>query len=816
MVHIQELPDEILIRVLWYCPDAVAKGVVPLLNKWFRAFVHRTARPVAALRRELLLQNLVFKVGALDWPGSRGCQRTTGVSRMRPLVRSRPTRASPNYEREPGDIPLSLNAFSVDSTLVWDALPERIREFLGMTRMTLQLREVWAPVGFAKLQQLLSELQAESRGLGVCSATRDRLAATYEHLAAVLRQSSDTFLVVSFPLLGRHGARLGVRPQKEMVHILVPMGDAVLPETEVKTTSEAVFLTSPTGAVPHTLTRTEFIVSYANVADRIRRHITRAPRPVGDPVLRTQLSVHTTEPLATGEEFRHSWAVAADRRANIDRVAILAQRQAASASRGLRRTPQQQQSRRLAQRLVPFERVERMCAALFAQATADPAWPPEVVNFALCHIVVLGATAIVPLRYSISEFGISEAMYMGHISTMQELQRQFGIVTHILDECLGVQRTLLFSNAVEVYPTNIGRPEPPRFILVDFPDRDDPHWGLERPDLAPRVVGRVGDDVCHTESGSIAQFVAFRDVLVGDELTVHIVNAFEPRHWNTVFKQHTVSVATGLRTCPQCHTHQHRQNLGVTAFLMTLAEYTLDRSRRRVHAWSVGDQVGRFDYMQDEVRRTISSYYGQLVARGFPQDYSDARVVNPETGTLLGPGGIRMRPDRLNLDAHDIVRVLPGRAVVDGVVKVPVHTHYGLFLLVCEANLAMEGPAWVGPGRVWAPEAPAPAAGREAAIEVLQTCMISTIPSDLGSAAPPPSPAVDWDAIVDIANPRMGFSELLYSRLFCNDVIEEWYSSGTEVRRAIDYRRFVNPTSYDEIPVLEKLAKIRQYDRTHR
>ena len=181
--------------------------------------MHRTARPVAALRRELLLQNLVFKVGALDWPGSRGCQRTTGVSRMRPLVRSRPTRASPNYEREPGDVPLSLNAFSVDSTLVWDALPERIRDFLGMTRMTLQLREVWAPVGFAKLQQLLSELQAESRGLGVCSATRDRLAATHEHLAAVLRQSSDTFLVVSFPLLGRHGARLGVRPQKEMVHI---------------------------------------------------------------------------------------------------------------------------------------------------------------------------------------------------------------------------------------------------------------------------------------------------------------------------------------------------------------------------------------------------------------------------------------------------------------------------------------------------------------------------------------------------------------------------------------------------------------------
>ena len=169
-----------------------------------------------------------------------------------------------------------------------------------MTRMTLQLREVWAPVGFAKLQQLLSELQAESRGLGVCSATRDRLAATYEHLAAVLRQSSDTFLVVSFPLLGRHGARLGVRPQKEMVHILVPMGDAMLPETEVKTTSEAVFLTSPTGARPaHAHTdRVYRVLRQRGRPDPAPHHA--GARPVGDPVLRTQLSVHTTEAACHG------------------------------------------------------------------------------------------------------------------------------------------------------------------------------------------------------------------------------------------------------------------------------------------------------------------------------------------------------------------------------------------------------------------------------------------------------------------------------------------------------------------------------------
>ena len=785
MVHIQELPSEVLCRVFRYCPEAVSKGVVPLLNKWFRAFVHQTARPVAALRREMLLHNLVFTVGALKWPGSRVCQRTTDVARMRPLVRSRPTRADPDFAREPGDIPLSINALGVDSTLVWDALPERVRAFLGMTRMTLQLREVSAPIGFATLQLLLAELQAEARGLDACTAAREQMATTYERLAAVLRQSTDKFLVVSFPLLGRHGARLGVRPQKEMVHILVPMGDGVLPTAQVTPMPGTAVVASLTGAVSHTLAVTEFVVSYGDVAERLRRYAERAPRPVDDPVLRTQLRVKTVELLPAASEFRHLCAIAAERQVTLGQVSVAAQKQAAGTARALRRTPRQHQSRRLSKRLVPLERIERMCGELYALAVAAGTYSPEVVNFALCHTVALGTIAFVPLRCFPYEFSASETLYMGHLSVVQQLQRQFGIVDRILAECMGVQRAMVLSGGIEAYPVNFGRPEPPRFVLVDHSFRDA---GAGDDRERPCVIGRVGDEVRPTEEDSRSSFLFFFDMMVGDELTAHITNTFEPRHWVSVLDQHTSAVPCELQTLPQSQTRRLRPHLGVTEFLMTLAKYALDRSRLREHAWAVGNQTARHAFLENRVRRSVSGYYGQLVARGFPQDYCWATAIRAETGTLLGPGGIRVRPVRTNVGANERVRVLPGRVVFDGAVKVPVCTGCGLFLLLCEANLATDAPRWVGPGRAWAPQPPAPDTGRALVLDLLKACMVELVPCPRASQPRRGAVSIDRDAIVANTDPRAGFSELVYDRPFCDGVIEEWYSNGATAKPCIDRR----------------------------
>lgn len=773
MVSLQELPEELLVLVLSFCPDLVSKGVIQQLNKWFRNFVHRWARPISVLRRELLEKNVVFKIGPLDWRGSRVCQRTRVVSRMRPLVPARPHGDCRHLNRPMGDIPLSLNDFGVESTLVWDAIPEAIRGHLALTRMTVQLREVWTASGYARVHQWLDCLRQEAEPLGAS------VAAAYERISHVLRSSSDRFLVVNFPLLGRRSARIGTRSRANVLHVIVPVGDfGVLPEGRVGGAPTELLVSSSRGAVEQVLAKTKFSLSYADMRDRIRRSLAAQPRQVDSPVRRQHMKVTTLELFSAGEQFRQTCAVAVERQRNLERIGIASRKRAHQMAQQMRLSPTAQKQRRFAARFFPFGRIERMCASVYSDAVSTGRHPPEVINLALHHIVVLGVVALIPLHRTIWRLYHSGDNQTGHFEMLIWLLERFPTMEHILEEVMAVQSLMVMSNGIEAYPANLGMAEAPRFLLVDVPDAPDSEQRAASNDMdefVPKLLGRVGSVVDHVESGSIIQNVEYYAVFVSNILTCRIMNAFETRHWVSVFSQHAEASRSGWQTVDDAWTYSWRPNLGITEFLMQLAEYAFGQATNFPMCLEYVTDHHRF--MQAEVRPEVSAYYDQLVSSGFPQECLRAVVNATETGILLGLGGIRMRPCRTTVSAGDHLQVLPGRVYHEGRVMIPVRTSHGVFMLLAESAVLMSGPRWSGPGRLWEPRALSLHEAGTASIELLKTCMFSAPWANRYGGENGAYAKVVWSDVVADEDPCVGVdrAEMLFNSAFEETVLEHWY-----------------------------------------
>ena len=168
-----------------------------------------------------------------------------------------------------------------------------------------------------------------------------------------------------------------------------------------------------------------------------------------------------------------------------------------------------------------------------------------------------------------------------------------------------------------------------------------------------------------------------------------------------------------------------------------------------------------------------------------------------------------MRPWRTIVLAGDNVQVIPGRVYYEGRAMVPTRTSCGVFLLLHESNVLALGPRWAGPGRPWRPRAPAPDTGREPAIALLPTCMLS--PAWTSGRTPRRWDArsravttVDWNRVVS-ADTSAGDAEVLFDSSFEEKALGAWYPEAVSgVRTAA-----IDPTRRAES--LERLSVLYHY-----
>ena len=289
MVHICALPENVLARVFEFCPEVISKGIIALLSKWFREFVHRISRPRASLRREMLLNGLLFRFGRLGWKGS-SVKQPAGLAHIVPITAMRPIGSWVGSGRTAGDYPISLNMPAVDSSFVWSCVPETIRDSLALTRMTVQCRELTSSAGHAMFHKFLEDLQTEAAALEADPATRSRIKQWYANVRAGFSDTCKRYVVVTVPLLGVHGARLGVRSFSTLVHLIFPLC--------APSTLHTAYAIEPSNGLSYA-SRHRARVDYSdahradvsNLADQVRRRIAGRPRDVADPIVHDELCV---------------------------------------------------------------------------------------------------------------------------------------------------------------------------------------------------------------------------------------------------------------------------------------------------------------------------------------------------------------------------------------------------------------------------------------------------------------------------------------------------------------------------------------------
>lgn len=803
MVHICALPDHVLAFVFEFCPEVLSKGIISVLSKWFRELVHRISRPRASLRREMLLNGLLFRFGRLGWRGST-VKQPAGLARITPITSMRPIGPCAGSGRTAGDYPISLNMPAVDSRFVWSCVPETIRDSLALTRMTVQCRELTSSAGHATFHAFLSDLQAEAAALEADPATRSRIKQWYANVRAGFSETCRRFVVVTVPLLGVHGARVGVRSFSTLAHLIFPLSDPSTLHTAYATEPRSRFVISPRGTVLESITRTRIVLTYPNLADQVRRRIAGLPRDVADPIVHDELCVLVSERFPAGRQFLERCARDVSRQSRALLSAVHGRKQAQANRRALQRTSDQTRLRQVDIRMTALERLTRTCTIVYREAVETAIYPAEVVNFALSYFVLYGSLCYIQLQPVYTWLATTDACSMGHYEILSWMLERCPTMEYMVDQCNRLSKSMVLGR-FDIRAVNFAQAAPPAFELLS----------RDHPDLAERLrAGFTTWSVCR--AGATFEFTRCTNTTMGSHPLVvgkgnivepdltRFVNAFSVKHWVDIHRQNTLFATLKL---DRVHELWGGSDLGVTTFFVSLAEYASERGKIGIRHWGGDSTTIREHYtFMEDVRSCISACYRLLVLSGFPTSSTVARIIESGTAPVVGLSTVG------RVGAGDLVLLLPGCVYRDGVAMRPVRTTRecgtagvwtvaGSFLLVAESNLRIEaGAAWHGPGRKRPVYARPPLSHSACIVELLDTCLFYPVSAGgLRGAAAHASSLPDWNAIVSSqgaalpggsASAMLGTEPVFFDAEFESTIMKRWFAvrSGTYDRGARDPR----------------------------
>ena len=252
---------------------------------------------------------------------------------------------------------------------------------------------------------------------------------------------------------------------------------------------------------------------------------------------------------------------------------------------------------------------------MYREAVETRIYPAEVINFALSYFVLYGSLCYIQLQPEYTWLATTDACSMGHYEILSWMLERCPTMNHVVDQCNRLSKGMVLGT-FDIRSVNFARAAPPEFELLSR-DHPDPAERL-RAGFTIWSVRRAGTSFeftrCTNPTMGSHPLVVGKGNIVEPDLT-RFVNAFSEKHWVEIHRQNTLFATLKL---DKVHEFWGGSDLGVTTFLVSLAEYASERGKIGIRHWGVDSATIREHYtFMEDVRACISAYYRLLCRQAF-------------------------------------------------------------------------------------------------------------------------------------------------------------------------------------------------------